>query len=98
MTDPSGNTHNHAFFAAMQCPSNVTWTNDIRKLFTATDIAHMKTKGIDLSDYTSVMINAVAIYTQVSSGGMPPAGSGEQPWSAQWVNTFGCWIKQQCPQ
>jgi hypothetical protein len=91
-------THNHAFFAAMNCPTNVTWTNDIQKMFTALDIAHMKTKGIDLSNYQSVMINAVPIYTQVSNGYMPPPGSGEQAWPPDWINTFGCWIKQGCPQ
>jgi hypothetical protein len=91
--------HNHAFFAAMACPSHVTWTNDIQKLFTPTDIAHMKAVlNIDLGDYQSVKINAVRIYSAVSGGAMPPAGSGEQPWSADWVNTFGCWIKQNCPQ
>jgi hypothetical protein len=90
--------HNHAFFAALSCPTKVTWTNDIMKLFTTTDISHMKTKGIDLSSYQSVKINAVPIYTQVSSGSMPPPGSGEQPWPSDWVNTFGCWIQQGCPQ
>ena len=91
--------HNHAFFAAMACPDKVTWTNDIQKLFTATDIAHMKTVlNIDLGNYESVKINAVRIYSAVASGHMPPAGSGEQPWPADWVNTFGCWIKQNCPQ
>lgn len=90
--------HDHAFFAAMSCPSPVTWTNDIQKLFTAVDIAHMKTINIDLSSYQSVKINAVRIYGAVHSGAMPPAGSGEQPWPDDWVNTFGCWIQQKCPQ
>jgi hypothetical protein len=92
------NPHNHAFFAALACPTNVTWTNNIQQMFTDTDIAHMKSKGIDLSSYNSVKINAVPIYTQVSSGSMPPPGSNENPWSAEWVNTFGCWIQQGCPQ
>jgi hypothetical protein len=90
--------HDHKFFAALSCPAKVTWVSDIQKLFTPTDIAHMKTKGIDLSNYQDVMINAVAIYTRVSTGSMPPPGSGEPPWSAEWVNTFGCWIQQGCPQ
>jgi hypothetical protein len=90
--------HDHAFFAELNCSGPVTWTNDIQKMFTATDIAHMKTKGIDLSDYQSVKINAVPIYNQVSAGIMPPPGSGEQPWSPASVNTFGCWIQQNCPQ
>jgi len=85
-------------FASLGCPGSVTWNGQIKQMFTATDIAHMKTKGIDLSDYTSVKINAVAIYTQVKSGSMPPAGSGEGAWPADWVNTFGCWIQQNCPE
>ena len=35
---------------------------------------------------------------QVAAGFMPPPGSGEQPWSPAWINTFGCWIQQGCPQ
>ena len=59
-------------------------------------------KGIDLSSYQDVMVNAVSIYSQVSSGGMPPPGTigpdgqPEQPWSQDKVNTFGCWIQQGC--
>ncbi len=94
-------THNHAFFNAMDCPAAVTWTNDIQKMFTPLDVAHMKqvtNNQLDLSSYTSVKIWAHKIYNEVSSHGMPPPGSGEQPWSAAWVNTFGCWVKQGCPQ
>ncbi len=81
-------------FDAMGCPSNVTWTNDIEKMFTPLDADHMKTRGVDLTSYDSVKINAVAIYTRVKSGNMPPPGSGEDRWSADMVNTFGCWIQQ----
>ncbi|HWA61547.1 MAG TPA: hypothetical protein VG939_09230 [Caulobacteraceae bacterium] len=91
-------THDHKFFEAMSCPTSVTWTKDIKQMFTATDIAHMKTKGIDLSSYQDVMINAVQIYGRVSTGSMPPPGSGEKPWSQAWVQTFGCWIQQNCPE
>lgn len=94
-------THDHAFFAALTCPTSVTWTKDIQPLFTATDVAHMKqvTGGaLDLSNYESVKIWASKIYSYVASGAMPPPGSGEQPWSPQKVNTFGCWIQQGCPQ
>lgn len=90
--------HDHKFFAALDCSGSVTWNSNIKQMFTALDIQHMKTKGIDLSNYQSVMINAVTIYNQVQSGGMPPPGSGEQPWSAAWVATFGCWIQQGCPE
>jgi len=92
---------NHHFFAALNCPSPVTWTKNIQSMFTATDVDHMKqvTGGaLNLSSYSSVKIWATKIYTEVSSGAMPPAGSGEQPWSPTMVNTFGCWIQQGCPQ
>ena len=96
--------NDHAFFSAMECPNAVTWTDDIHGnrvtpggMFTPLDIAHMKTKGIDLSSYDSVKINAVPIYNAVSAPNMPPAGSGEQPWSTAWVAIFGCWIQQGCP-
>jgi hypothetical protein len=96
--------HDHAFFAKLICRTSVTWTKDIQQMFTSVDIAHMQTKGIDLSNYQSVSINAVPIYTQVANGGMPPAGTigpdgkPELPWPAEKVNTFGCWIQQGCPQ
>lgn len=85
-------------FEAMTCPSNVTWTKDIKQMFTALDIDHMKTKGLDLSNYKDVMINAVAIYSRVQSGNMPPPGSGEDAWSEEMVNIFGCWIQQGTPE
>jgi hypothetical protein len=93
--------HDHKYFAALSCPTQVTWTKNIQQLFTATDVAHMKqvTNGaLDLSSYSSVQMWAVKIYSEVSSGAMPPAGSGEQPWTPDMVNTFGCWIQQGCPQ
>lgn len=91
----------HDFFAKLNCPSNVTWTNDIAKLFTSTDVEHMKqvtNNALDLSNYDSVKVWATKIYQEVSSGHMPPAGSGESPWTQDMVNTFGCWIQQDCPK
>jgi hypothetical protein len=87
--------------AQMNCPDAVTWTADIQKLFTAVDVAHMKsvTQGaLDLSSYQSVKIWAVKIYSLVSTGAMPPAGSGENAWTPAMVTAFGCWIQQGCPQ
>ena len=91
-------THDHKFFADMACSGPVTWNANIKQMFTPLDIAHMKSKGIDLSSYQDVMINAVQIYQRVSTGSMPPPGSGEGPWSQQWVTTLGCWIQQNCPE
>jgi hypothetical protein len=92
-------THNHAFFAGLTCPTRVTWSNDIKQMFTAMDVEHMKrvTGSLDLSSYSSVKIYAVSIYRAVLSGHMPPPGSGEGPWQQSQVNTFGCWIQQGCP-
>jgi hypothetical protein len=94
-------TFSHDYFAQLDCPKPVTWTNDVAKLFTAKDVAHMKqvTGGaLDLSSYDSTKVFASKIYQEVSSGAMPPPGSGESPWSKEMVNTFGCWVKQGCPQ
>jgi hypothetical protein len=95
------NPHDHAFFAALSCPTKVTWTSNIQQLFTQEDVDHMKqvTGGqLDLSNYNSVKIWASKIYSYVAGHEMPPPGSGEQPWTADMVNTFGCWIQQGCPQ
>jgi hypothetical protein len=35
---------------------------------------------------------ASTVYEQVSSGGMPPSGSGEQPWSEDKVQLFKAWM------
>lgn len=90
----------HKAFAEMDCPNPVTWTNDIKKLFTPLDVSHMKQvtmNALDLSDYQSVKIWATKIYQEVSSGAMPPFQSGESRWTPAMVSTFGCWIKQSCP-
>lgn len=88
-------------FAAMDCPNPVTWTNDIKQMFTPVDVAHMKTaKNFDLSDYNSTKIWALQIYNAVTATPqyMPPPQTGEAAWTADMINTFGCWIKQGCPQ
>jgi hypothetical protein len=54
--------------------------------------------ALDLSDYNSTKIWATKIYQVVSTGAMPPGGSGENEWTPAMVNTFGCWIQQGCPQ
>jgi hypothetical protein len=89
----------HAFFAAMDCPTQVTWTNDIQQMFTPLDVEHMKkAKHFDLSNYDDVKIWAVPIYEAVANGSMPQPGFGEGPWPKDKVNTFGCWIKQGYPK
>jgi len=91
--------HDREHFESLQCPSPPpTWENDIKGLFTTQDVEHMKTKGIDLSSYDSVSINATTIYSRVKSGSMPPPGSGEARWTTEMVNTFGCWIQAGKPE
>jgi len=36
--------------------------------------------------------NASRVYTQVSSGSMPPSVSGERPWSQDKVQLFKAWM------
>ena len=99
MKNPETHQHDHTFFAALNCPNPVTWTNDIKQLFTAMDTAHMQSVGgFDLSNYNDVKMWASAIYPRVSNGSMPPPGSGEKRWTPDMVNTFGCWIQQGCPE
>ncbi len=73
-----------------------TWYSDIRQLFTDTDITHMRSQGLDLSIYDVVKDNAMIIYGQVASGGMPPPPEG--PWPQDWVTTFFNWINTGCPK
>jgi hypothetical protein len=96
----------HAHFASLNCPNKVTWTNDIKNMFTSVDIMHMigAPQHIHLDSYQSVRMWAPSIYDAVKNGTMPrpgtigPDGKPEQPWSEGKVNTFGCWIKQGCPE
>jgi hypothetical protein len=98
-------TYNHAHFASLSCPTNVTWTNDISRMFTSVDVDHMNKapQHIQLDNYQSVKIWAVSIYTAVKNKSMPlpgtigPDGKLEQPWPANKVNTFGVWFQQGCP-
>lgn len=97
-------THNQPRSAArtilegtLQCPAGVTWTKDIKQLFTADPdyIQHMIaiTNGkLNLGDYSSVKMWASAILVKLQSGDMPPF-----PYTAftpQQVNLFACWIQQ----
>ncbi len=84
-------------FEAMTCPPDVNWTDNIKDMFTPLDVDHMEFK-FDLTKYEDVKTNAVAIYGRVDSGSMPPPSSGEERWSAEKVNLFGCWIKQGTPE
>ena len=45
-------------FEQMTCPDNVNWTDDIKQMFTQTDIDCMKPMGVDLSSYQDTSTNA----------------------------------------
>ncbi|KVG87086.1 hypothetical protein [Burkholderia ubonensis] len=89
-------TYDEAHFASLACSGNVTWSNDIKKLFTQDDINCMNNQRIDLSKYDDVKKWATKIYQKVANGSMPP--QADRRWPPERVNTFGCWIKQGCPQ
>jgi hypothetical protein len=93
--------------------SNPTWTNDIQKMFTPTDIDHMNNQDppIDLSSYDVVRGLAGQILAQVSppdstkpaspsnAPNMPPQNTPDTPWWTQeMINTFTTWMNNGCPQ
>lgn len=75
--------------------ANPTWYADIRKLFTATDIAHMQGQGLDLTSYDAVKNSAGGIYAQVAAGHMPPPPDN---WPQAWVTTFLNWMTNGYPK
>ena len=84
----NGETNNGEF------PSNPTWENSIKVFFTDADVACMKARGLDLSDYQTVKDNAPDIAASVESGRMPPGN----PWPEAQVATFQLWVEQGAPR
>jgi hypothetical protein len=74
----------------------LSFAQDIRPMFTDMDVAHMQGFGIDLSSKADVEKNADAIYQTVSTGSMPPSGSGEARWSTEMCERFKRWQTQGC--
>jgi hypothetical protein len=74
----------------------LSFASDIRPMFTAMDVDHMR-KAMDLSNRDSVLAHAAAIYDAVSTGHMPPPGSGEPRWTAEMCDTFKAWNEQGGP-
>jgi hypothetical protein len=61
----------------------------IRPLFRDSDVACMRSFGLDLSDYAVVKAIAEEVYQRLQpGGGMPPDG----PWPAEQVARFRTWI------
>jgi hypothetical protein len=94
-------------------PNQVTWTNDIKDMFTPTDILHMQGKGYDLSSYAFVKNPNVAAKilaavtppdpsqpaSPTNAPSMPPQSTSDTPWWTQeMINTFTMWMQQGYPQ
>jgi hypothetical protein len=74
----------------------LSFARDIRPMFTDEDVEHMKQFGMDLSKREDVAAHADNIYKQVSTGGMPPPGSGTA-WTQDMCLTLKAWQEQGCP-
>jgi hypothetical protein len=70
--------------------TKVSFAKDIRPLFTDIDVAHMKAGGMDLSSRDDCEKHGDAIYETVSSGSMPPKGTGET-WTPEMCDRFKRW-------
>jgi hypothetical protein len=75
----------------------VSFARDIRPLFRAVDISHMKAHGIKLDDYTfmSDPENADKVLGTLSShdGNPPPMPPGGPYWAADQLALFAEWQK-----
>ena len=74
----------------------LSFAGDIRPLFTDIDVAHMKAGGLDLSSRDDCEKHGDAIYETVSSGSMPPKGTGET-WTPEMCDRFKRWQTQGYP-
>jgi hypothetical protein len=76
----------------------VSFAQDIRRLFTDMDIAHMKPAGVLLDDfgYMRDPAHAQKVLDAVSTGAMPPQSSGEPRWPPESVQLFRDWVAGGC--
>lgn len=76
----------------------ISFQAHILPLFTEVDIDHMGRLKVRLDDYTYMSdpendhAHARRVYETVSTGVMPPAGSGEERWSPEKVELFSRWM------
>jgi hypothetical protein len=74
----------------------VSFAKDIKPLFRAVDIQHMKPHGVFLDDYaymsdaTDNHGNAQGVYDQLSSQSMPPGGPF---WTTAQLTLFSNWMQ-----
>jgi hypothetical protein len=80
----------------MPAQATVSFAKDIKPLFRAVDIQHMKPFGVLLDDYTYMSnatenhANAQAVYDQLSSQSMPPGGPF---WTTVQLALFTNWME-----
>ena len=70
---------------------SLSFTKDIRPLFTDMDIEHMAYYA-QLDDYEDVKAEAENIYTRLADKTMPP----DDPWSDDDIASFKQWIEDGC--
>jgi hypothetical protein len=80
----------------MATTGDLSFATDIRPLFTDLDVDHMQGFGMDLSDRDDVEKHAVNILAVVTSGSMPPKGTGER-WTPEMCDTFKRWTEAGFP-
>lgn len=74
----------------------LSFTTDIRPLFTDTDVNHMQRLGMDLSSHDDVVKHAANILAAVTSGAMPPPANGGVRWTKEMCDTFKRWMDAGC--
>jgi hypothetical protein len=72
----------------------VSFSRNIRPLFTTMDVEHMRRANVALDDiaYMSDPDHAESVYQKLSSKQMPPPDSGESPWPDANIQLFRDWI------
>jgi hypothetical protein len=73
----------------------LTFTKDIRPLFTDEDVECMGPMAVPLDDaaWMCVRANAESVYGVLADGSMPPGN----PWPADRVALFKAWMDAGCP-
>ena len=73
----------------------LTFTKDIRPLFTDEDVECMGRMAVPLDDaaWMCVRANAESVYGVLADGSMPPG----EPWPADRVALFKEWMDSGCP-
>lgn len=72
----------------------VSFSRNIRPLFTTMDVEHMRRASVALDDiaYMSDPDHAESVYQKLSSKQMPPPYSGESPWPDADIQLFRDWM------